>query len=134
MEILTLNLLSPLFYIPIANPNPFEHSDGEELYLFELDEIEQNKFEPDKNKLLNRLVSGGKKTANPPSAALLSLPKGSYLFAQTRETLCRDDILSLAVELQQEGLWQKLRLGKDLYIRYLYEDENFVTQIFRPIW
>jgi hypothetical protein len=38
----------------------------------------------------------------------------------------------MAIEQQKDGLWEQLRLGNHLYIRYLFEDGSPVTQVFRP--
>ena len=106
IEISRLNLLSPVY------------GDGEKLFYFELDEA--GEFEPDKTRFLDNPVSCGE------------LPPGDYLFAQKRETLNHKEIIDLAIEIHQEGLWQRLILGKRLYLRYLFEDGREVTQLFRP--
>ena len=134
MEIHTLKLLSPLYYVPVAESDPFNYketgSDGEEIYCFEVDEKEALSFEPDKTKLLGDLIFSGKAARE--DETILELPKGDYLFAQEREILSREEIITMAVEIQQEGLWQRRTLGKILYLRYLFEDGRFVTQLFRP--
>ena len=133
MEIRTLNLLSPLYYAAVAESNPFGKQSGEKLYCFSLDENEFRIFEPDKNRLLGQLVFGGEAAGNREGAkALFELPRGSYLFAQERLSLSQDEIISLAIEVQLEGLWQRHKLGKLLYLRYLTEDGSEVTQLFRP--
>jgi len=55
-----------------------------------------------------------------------------YLFAQRRGTLDRGECIGMAIEQQKDGMWERLWLTDRLYIRYLFEDGNFVTQIFRP--
>ena len=139
MEIRTLNLLSPIYYFPVTEPDPFDPREngpgGEKLYCFELDENDRKSFEPDKSKFFDRLVFGGDAAGEPPKKngeTLLKLPKGNYLFAQKREIMHRDDIIAMAVEIQLEGLWQRLELGEKLYLRYLYEYSSGVTQLFRP--
>jgi len=134
MEIQILTLLSPLRY-PAAksgpedlNPadiNPFDYKkeDGEKLYCFTLNENEYSGFEPDKKTLLGNLVF----------SANAVLPAGKYLFAQKREILSREEIIDMAVEIQAEGLWQRLKPGKTLYLRYLFEDSRPVTQLYRPL-
>jgi hypothetical protein len=67
-----------------------------------------------------------------PEGTLVELPRGNYLFAQVRETLSRDEIIDLAIEVQSEGLWQRLELGFKYYLRFLFEDGSPVTQVFRP--
>jgi hypothetical protein len=68
-------------------------------------------------------------------AATVSLPLGKYLFVQCRaETpLNREEWLDMAIEQQKDGLWERHKLGNLLYVRYLYEDGKFVTQVFREI-
>ena len=137
MEIQTLKLLSPLYYSVGAESHPFGCQAGEKLYCFELDENERNSFEPNKEKLLGSLVFGGETAGERPgktenAEAFFSLPQGDYLFAQKREALSRDEIIDMAIEIQQEGLWQRHKLGKLLYLRYLHEDGSGVTQLFRP--
>jgi len=121
MEIQSLTLLSPLYYTATENdPFNYREGDGEKLYCFLLDENEYCSFEPNRETLLGRLVNSQ------------VLPEGNYLFAQKREILSRDEIIDMAVEIQAEGLWQRLKPGKTLYLRYLFEDSKAVTQLFRP--
>jgi len=63
------------------------------------------------------------------------LPQGLYLFVQQRSAkiLNRDERLDMAIEQQKDGLWERNKLGNLLYVRYLYEDGEFVTQLFRQI-
>jgi hypothetical protein len=138
MEILRLNLLAPLFYFPEAEPDPFSYREGngEKLYCFEIDETQCLSIEPDAKTLLKKLVFGGNAVrpdcAEAAHETRLELPVGGYLFAQEREVLGRDEIIAAAVEIQAEGLWQRLEPGNRLYLRYLFEDGCLVTQLFRP--
>ena len=129
MEISLLHLISPLYFVPGKGSGPFEfkgETEGpgseEKLFCFELDETQYRLFEPDSVKLLGKTAAEGTE----------ELPPGNYLFAQERKILSREEIIGLAVEIQQEGLWQRLTPGKKLYLRYLFEDGCFVTQLFRP--
>ena len=61
------------------------------------------------------------------------LPAGSYVFTQEREFLDNIGIANFAREMQMEGLWQRYKMEKILYLRYLYEDGKTVSQLFRPI-
>ena len=144
-QIQTLSLLAPLYYAPLAQLNPFDKGNkinacGEErLYCFELDEEQCFNFEPDKLKFLGRCVFGGSvlkdvilKDAALKGDEFLELPAGNYLFAQKRESLDRESIINMAVEIQQEGLWQRLKPGRRLYLRRLFEDGSEVTQLYRP--
>jgi len=129
---------------------------AERIFCFELDAAEYLAFEPDRNRLLGSLVFGGISGAGEGSAELMAaelaaagkvaaglaiaeaaagkaqIPKGRYLFAQKKEILCKEEIISLAIEIQKEALWQRLKAGRNLYLRYLFEDGSRVTQLFRP--
>lgn len=150
-EIFRLKLLAPLFYERETAPEPFagpeepgDDSAIEKLYCFELEEALCAEFEPDRRKFLCALVFGGRTAGRGQDEPIerpfplgtfpkeTTLPAGDYLFAQKREVLSRDRIIDMAVEIHQEGLWQRLKLGKLLYLRYLYEDNSWVTQLYRP--
>ena len=155
MEILRLNLSSPLYYTPAPNADPFASADergaaSERLFCFELDETQYLNIEPDRNTLLGTLIFSGQATnvrgaggrmtdiqgtgakKADAIASVPGLPAGNYLFAQERKLLKKDDIITMAIEIQMEGLWQRLRLEDKLYLRYLFEDNSDVTQLFRP--
>jgi len=125
-DITRLSLLSPLYFVPGQLNEPFNYREGsgEKLFCFDLDEEQYLLFEPDKEKLLGKISFSGE---TPPE-----LPMGKYLFAQKREILSRKAIIDLAAEIQQEALWQRFLPAKKLYLRYLYEDSQCVTQLFRP--
>ena len=138
MEIQRLNLLAPLYYLPEAARDPFSYREenGEKLYCFGIDETQRLNFEPEPKTLLKKLIFGGN-AVRPgcdvaPGVGRLELPTGDYLFTQERKILGKDEIIALAVEIQAEGLWQRLEPGNRLYLRYLFEDGRFVTQLFRP--
>ena len=137
MNILRLNLLAPIHYRLLKGFDPFEYSgeNGEMLFCFELDESQRLSFEPDPQTLLGILVFGGialKDVPDEPKTDLLELPGGNYIFAQKQELLNRDEIIAMALEIQKEGLWQRLKPGERLYLRYLFEDDSVVTQLYRP--
>jgi len=139
MTILRFNLVSPIYYLPQPDIDPFDYKDDkvETLFCFELEKSQHLSFEPDRSKLPGLLVFCGKAAdiclKNEKAVKdYLELPGGHYLFAQKRELLCRDEVLDMAVEIQQEGLWQRLKIGTRLYLRYLFEDGSMVTQLFRP--
>ena len=143
IDIRHLNLTSPIYYQSLANTDPFDYKaeNGESIFCFELNEAQRLSFEPDKNALLGPLAFCGKAAGNcsPPDksketeGAFLELPAGHYLFAQKREFLNREDIITMALEIQVEGLWQRLKPGERLWLRYLFEDGSIVTQLFRPL-
>ena len=125
IEISRLHLLSPLYFTPEKDADPFSFRergpDGEKIFCFELEETQYRSFEPEKAKFFGSRIMDEK-----------VLPQGDYLFAQKREILKREEIMNLAVEMQQEALWQRLEPEKKLYLRYLFEDGSWVTQLFRP--
>jgi len=133
IEIIRLNLVSPLYYAPEKDSDPFDYreGDGEKLFCFELNAAQAHDFEPEKTNFLGNIVFSGK-TADGGVSGRTELPHGNYLFAQKREILSHKDIIDIAVEIQQEGLWQRLLLGESLFLRYLFEDGCSVTQLFRP--
>jgi hypothetical protein len=143
LDITRLCLVSPLFYtlmsgcFRLEGKDPFSWSGGseEELYCFELNPAQAQAFEPDGTSLLGPLLFAGRAVTEPEisdKSEKIELPAGNYLFCQERNVLRRDEILEMAVELQQEGLWQRLECGERLYLRYLFEDGQGVTQVFRP--
>ena len=134
-EIFRLKLLSPLFYVPLEKPEPFDNPEEtggrERLFCFEPGDALG--FEPDPGQFPGKLIFGGEAAAEAQAGEpLLELPGGTYLFAQKREISGREGIIELAVEMQQEALWQRLKPGDRFYLRYLFEDGSFVTQLFRP--
>jgi len=133
LEIKRLNLLAPIYYLPEAELDPFSYRKGnsEKLYCFEIDETQRLSIEPDAKTFLKRLVFGGNAVRRD-GEGQLELPMGNYLFAQKREIPNRDEIIAMAIEIQIEGLWQRLEPGNRLYLRYLFEDGQEVTQLFRP--
>jgi len=135
MDIQILTLLSPLYYTD-ADSDPFSYreGDGEKLYCFRLNDNEYCNFEPDKEAFFERLVFSAN-TINlekEKTVKTQALPVGDYLFAQKQEILSREEIIDMAVEIQAEGLWWRLKPGKTLYLRYLFEDSRSVTQLYRP--
>ena len=133
INILNLNLTSPLFYTSDQGPDPFNcPGDGERLFCFELDETQCLSFTPIKEKLIKSLVFSGIAAGEGDAGPFLELPKGNYTFAQEKRLLSREEIIDMSVEIQQESLWQRQKPGKQLFLRYLFEDGNWVTQLFRP--
>ena len=136
-EILNLLLAIPLYYMPDENIEAFARAGNgdkeapEMLFCFELDEDLYSSFEPDRKKFFSNRIFGG---ISSPEPAGLELPRGNYLFAQERELLDRDALSDMAAEIQLEGLWQRLKPGKKLYLRYLFEDGKTVSQLFRPLF
>ncbi|MCL2129851.1 MAG: hypothetical protein FWH35_05805 [Treponema sp.] len=124
IEIQNLHLISPVYFTPKEESAPFWDTEPElmeeTIFCFEVKEEERLNFEPDGEKLLGSLIFCGE------------LPSGNYLFAQKREILSRKEIINMAIEIQQECLWQRLNPGNRFYLRYLFEDGKWVTQVLRP--
>jgi hypothetical protein len=88
-----------------------------------------------------RLDPGEAQSIEPNTAVYLAgqhqrpvhIPAGEYLFTQRREYLDQAAWLYVAIELQKDSLWERHILEPVLYVRYLFEDEAIVTQVFRPV-
>jgi hypothetical protein len=138
LNILRLDLGAPLFYSKDDAIKPFEYSapEGELLFCFALSSIQGVRIEPEADQYLGDLIVGGRLDPHPfpehDCPVTLELPAGKYLFAQVRESLGREDFIQMAIEVQKEGLWKRLKPENRLYLRYLFEDGKAVTQVFRP--
>ena len=133
-QLMHLNLRSPLFYTRVKDL-PREMSEDEEFLLFyELDSVQSRSIEPEKELLLGSLVfTGRRNNAETGSNDDLKLPAGNYLFVQYRgPVLSCEEWLEMAIEQQKDGLWERYKLKNELYVRFLFEDGSFVTQLFRP--
>ena len=156
-----LELRAPLFYSKDPAQKHKEHremreeiKENEEILLcFKLNHQESRSIEPDREHFLEDLTFIGRKNNNPspacasePSIPLhepfpnkdnkdVVLPEGSYLFVQCRKDvpLDRDQWLDMAIEQQKDGLWERHKPLNLLYVRFLFEDGAFVTQVFRPL-
>jgi hypothetical protein len=133
--LMNLDLRSPLFYAKVeAMPEEIAEND-EFLLCFNLDSEQSRSIEPKPDLLIGSLVFTGRKPGNSdniqPETA--PLPAGNYLFMQARSVLSREEWLDLAVEQQKDGLWERNKLQNRLYVRFLFEDGSFVTQLFRPL-
>ncbi len=116
----------PLFTFP---------EDAEEiLIMFEIDDVQGKSIEPMLSKLLEqpRWVGMMKKDTSD-AGTIVELPRGTYFFSQVREILDAESSAKLAAEVQKEALWERRRLGNTVYLRYLYEHDGPVTQIFREL-
>ncbi|MDR0320611.1 MAG: hypothetical protein LBI28_03840 [Treponema sp.] len=140
-----LDLRKPIIYTQAAIlPSPIPKN-GEFLLCYELNPAQSRNIEPETGQFLGSLAFIGSKTdESAPEQAIdpakkceneVSLPVGVYLFTQSRSSsaLEQEKWLDLAIEQQKDGLWERNKLGNLLYVRYLYEDSGFVTQLFRPL-
>jgi len=133
-----LDLRAPLLYTETQGLDAFDCR-GEDalefLFCFELDQEQSQSIEPHPENFLGRLVFSGKNVQNQQDKqGNPELPAGLYLFAQRRGVIGRDECIALAIEQQKDGLWEKIKLGTRLFIRYLYEDGSQVIQLFRPFY
>ena len=149
--LLRLDLRAPLFYAKIAGLPPETPifagtaADGsslpkneEFLLCYELNPAQSRNIEPEKELLLGPLVFAGRGTggSDSPQEEAVSLPAGNYLFVQNRGEnghCAPSEWLDMAVEQQKDGLWERNKPGSRLYVRFLFEDGRFVTQLFRPL-
>ena len=149
------NLCTPLQYNKSECQDPsllkYEKLENEEIILcYEVNPIQGCSIEPERDYFLGKLMFIGQKlpeskVASASSATngtdeternnLVSLPQGNYLFTQCRSNtvLSSDEWLDLAIEQQKDGLWERNKLLNLLYIRFLFEDGSFVTQVFRTV-
>ncbi|MCL2759392.1 MAG: hypothetical protein FWD22_04205 [Treponema sp.] len=111
---------------------------GEFLLCYKLNPMQSRSIEPDLNQFLEELAFFGEKAeadVKIDGQELVKLAAGHYLFTQCRaeKPLNKEEWLDLAIEQQKDGLWERNKLADLLYIRFLFEDEQFVTQILRPV-
>ena len=137
-----LDLCAPLLYTK-AEKLPFEIHESEEFLLFyELDRTQCLSIEPERASLAGKLTFIGRKTTDSPDSLPEAgkdsaiLPAGKYIFTQYRGNsalLKQEEWLDMAIEQQKDALWERYKIKNRLYIRYLYEDNAFVTQLFRGL-
>jgi hypothetical protein len=137
LSILQLDLRAPLVYRKDASLSPFTHTNVPEecLFCFDLSPAQYLSIEPEEAHYLGDLLFAGTLAFHPHTGAeppVIELPQGTYMFAQVRELLGREGVIWMATEVQKEGLWQRLKLEKGLYLRYLVEEGKTITQVFRP--
>jgi hypothetical protein len=130
-----LHLLSPLFYGKTGEA-PFSDADnpaGERLYQFEINPAEAQSIEPGEEHYLGSLIESGAVQDQMPARDTVELPAGAYLFAQVHAVLNREDFIHIAVEVQKDGLWERMRMEDRCYLRFLYEHGRPVSQVLRPL-
>jgi hypothetical protein len=135
---MNLELITPLVYFQTENIS-LDISENDELLLcFELNLNQSRSIEPDIEQFLGPILYMGIKNAKLDflNVKKVLLPAGKYLFVQCRSNegiLCQEEWLNLAIEQQKDSLWERHKPGNKLYVRHLFEDENFVTQLFRTL-
>ena len=152
-SLMKLHLRAPLVFSEISlesGESPVISSKDEFLFCYKLNPQQSKSIEPEKERFLdsieftgrmlyqaNRLSQTEKNGIEPETAQekTVSLPQGVYLFMQQRsdKPLTQPEWLDLAIEEQKDGLWERNNPEAVLYVRFLYEDEAFVTQVFRKV-
>jgi len=140
-----LDLRAPLFYLkfPASEEKELIYSfpeDDEMLLCYELNPKESRSIEPDMTRFLGSLIYAGRKlkkdavNKEPAFSQEVCLPQGVYLFVQQRSdrALNKNEWLEMAIEQHKDCLWERCNPGDLLYVRFLYEDHSYVTQLFRP--
>ncbi|MDR2661785.1 MAG: hypothetical protein LBC31_02170 [Treponema sp.] len=142
MEFFYLSLVRPLVYRKDAvdpwgppNPGEFPGTLPEELFRFSLNPAQARRIDPEPEPYLGPLEEAGRALPGEAEqcAGYVQLPPGRYYFTQLRKGLSREETIVMAMELQKEGLWERLKLEDRLYLRRLFEDNAPVTQIWRRI-
>jgi hypothetical protein len=136
-----LNLCTPLQYVKSERQAASILKNEEMLFCYEVNSVQGGSIEPDRNRFLGKLLFIGEKSMKTPSGdgekakELVSLPQGDYLFMQRRSgaVLTCDEWLDLAIEQQKDALWERNKPLNLLYVRFLFEDGAFVTQVFRAV-
>ena len=148
-----LRLCAPLTYKKIENNDDFcinLSKNDDYLQCYEINPQQGSNIEPNQELFLGSHIFSGlrieEKTDCPSTinqgageeenpAQEVILPQGTYLLVQRRSDRLqnRSEWLDMAIEKQKDGLWERKKLGSLLYVRYLFEDEQFVTQVFRQV-
>jgi len=134
--LVNLELRTPLFYAKIAEMPRLVPKSGEFLLCYELNSAQSRSIEPNRELFLGKLVFIGQKPEeDAENKGELSLLPGNYLFMQSRadKVMDQEEWLDMAIEQQKDGLWERHKPKNLLYVRYLYEDGAFTTQVFRPL-
>jgi hypothetical protein len=139
---------------PWVPPDPAEFAAGTpELFCFSLNPAQARRIDPDPETYLGLLEAAGRAVPGPAAgggtgnreprenageplpcaSGYVHLPAGRYYFTQLRERLSREEFVEMAMELQKEGLWERLKFEDRLYLRRLFEDNAPVTQAWRRI-
>jgi hypothetical protein len=131
-----LTLVSPLKYVRDDSLQPFasDGAQGEFLFVF----AQESAF-PGRLVAAGAVLDGedpdaeeaGEQRAG--QRECLELPAGTYLFAQIRGAADREILISMMLQVQQEGIRQGFVLDERLYLRYLWEEGQPVVQVFRPV-
>jgi len=134
-----LNLCKPLIFKKIDELPSFFQENDEFILCFETNLSESRKIEPDFEHFLGKLMFTAKAQTETQIESstdeMVEMPAGQYLFMQFRaeKPLDQAEWLDMAIEQQKDGLWERHKPENTLYVRYIYEDSKYVTQVFRPL-
>jgi len=147
---LKFRLCAPLIYQKIEKNDDFcinLSKNDDFIQCYSINPQQSSNIEPDREQFLASHIFSGLRVeeknfltnqeagedGNP--AQTVTLPQGLYLLVQQRsaQPLSRSEWLEMAIEQQKDGLWERNKLGSLLYVRYLFEDGQFVTQVFRQV-
>jgi hypothetical protein len=136
--LIRLDLRAPLYYSEIEGLPPTIGENDDILLFYELNPEQSRSIEPVREFLLGPLVFAGRKIDSLPdgTARTFVLPAGNYLFTQYRgdcDVLEPAEWLDMAIEQQKDGLWERHKPESRLYLRFLFEDGRYVTQLLRPL-
>lgn len=143
---MNFKLLKPLYYTQVREVPERMTENDDFLLCYVLDSTQSRSIEPEKGlfpgflefigcKLPENFLKTDKINVLEDRQEQVELPAGCYFFVQKRDSLPLgpEKWLDLAVEQQKDGLWERNKLENRLYVRYLFEDGLFVTQLFRPV-
>ncbi|MDR1838993.1 MAG: hypothetical protein LBQ93_05335 [Treponema sp.] len=136
--LIQLDLCAPLFFSKIEDM-PSEIGENDEyLLIYELNPEQSRSIEPVRELFLGPMIFTGRKIdlLLADTAQTFVLPAGKYLFTQCRSKrniLQPDEWFDMAIEQQKDGLWERHKLESRLYVRFLFEDGEFVSQLFRGL-
>ena len=135
IPLLNLDLRTPLLYEKIPSIPEEMTKNDEYLLCIELDRNQSRIFEPKPEYFLGLQLFSGRKNENTTDHldGKVQLPAGRYLFMQEKRILNSIEWLEMAIEQQKDGLWERHKMENLLYVRFLYEDNHYVTQLFRPV-
>jgi hypothetical protein len=136
--LIQLDLCAPLFFSKIEDMPSEIGEDDDFLLVYELNPEQSRSIEPVRELFLGPRIFAGRKIDILPAdtAQTFVLPAGKYLFTQCRgkcNILEPDEWLDMAIEQQKDGLWERHKPESKLYVRFLFEDGEFVSQLFRGL-
>ncbi|GMO27888.1 MAG: hypothetical protein LBG79_03815 [Spirochaetaceae bacterium] len=120
-NVIHLELYRPFNYVRGGGINPFavKSVEAELLFKFEL-----------KDGALGALLDSGFELFDGEIHDEIELAAGKYLFIQERALLSRNEILNMLEGIIEHSKRESLKIDSSCYLRYLFEDNKAVTQLF----